>query len=530
MALSQKQHYFSDYSYPYVEEKAKNNSIQKADLSQEGQSIRIKHAAKETNLIAESKLYALKKRLLLPTWLLEGVLLVLGVKEPWFDSIACSRLGKIFACPSDLNVKSLVPFFLVWHDLVGRIFNLESKETTIKLQINKYISGTKKDIQEISKEIENIFSSPLKLFEIKPSKKAKAFSIVKKGSLNFIRHAQLENDVNGVWLTLNLTNCFQEICYPPELKNGAHHESNNIVSISPIVIQSMGARANLKKILNYLFLEFSKQESYSNNSNWNSFRIDCKKIANFHKDFLSTAPAFYDHGVLGWNNCAPNKKISEIKEMNKHTGVKHPSHMREIICSWQLSEQVKEAYEIEHAISQKIMQRHDIPYENKLNVNDSPSALFPEPPEDQLRKIREERRIKKLQQEKEQAIKVRNAEKKDILKTEVTPKKINKSVVTQTLFDDGLLLKRNMQGKRDREPVFQTQAAVMKQPMKHSQNHDLTDNEFLIRVSEFYESLKPMQKRAFERDRKAMSCEQFKAYMSSILQRKKNSSPVIFNI
>ena len=40
------------------------------------------------------------------------------------------------------------------------------------------------------------------------------------------------------------------------------------------------------KILNYLFLEFSKQESFSNNSNWNSFRIDCKKITHFHKDFF----------------------------------------------------------------------------------------------------------------------------------------------------------------------------------------------------------------------------------------------------
>ncbi|MES2615693.1 MAG: hypothetical protein V4591_09785, partial [Bdellovibrionota bacterium] len=467
---------------------------------------RLTHAV-ENNLICDSRMYALKKRLLIPTWLLEGVLLVLGTKEPWFESIACSRLGKVFACPSNVNVKTLVPFFLVWHELVSKMFCLNSKETTIKLQINKYISGTKKDIYEISKEIENIFSSPLKLFEIKPAKKSKTFSMSKTGSLNFIRHAQLENDVDGAWLTLNLTNSFQEICYPPELKNSIHLESKNIVSISPIVIQSMGVRANLKKILNYLFLEFSKQESYSNNSNWNSFRIDCKKISHFHKDFLSTAPSFYDHGVLGWNNCAPNKKISDIKEMSKV-----PSHRHEIICSWQLSDQVKEAYEIENAISEKIMQQAGV------CVETLEASLFPEPPEDELKKAREERQFKKLVQEKEQAAKVRNAEKKAVTKAESAPKRVRKKVVTQTLFDDGIVVKKS-------PPIAVPKPApIPSDSFCKVQNESIAvvaDNEFLVLVSEFYESLKPMQKRAFERDRKGMTREQFKAYMSSILQRKK---------
>ena len=334
----------------------------------------------------------------------------------------------------------------------------------------------------------------------------------KTGSLNFIRHAQLENDVDGVWLTLNLTNSFKEICYPPELINSIHLESNNIVSISPIVIQSMGVRANLKKILNYLFLEFSKQESYSNNSNWNSFRIDCKKITHFHKDFLSTAPAFYDHGVLGWNNCAPNRKISEIKEMSKV-----PNHRHEIICSWQLSDQIKEAYEIEHAISEKIMEKTEvrgrtIQHEIKQTIAaDNGPSLFPEPPEDELRKIREERRMKKLMQEKELAARVKNAEKKENLRVEPIVKKVTKKAVPQTLFDDGFAPTFAQTRKREREPV---QSIV---------NSDIADNEFLVLVSEFYESLKPMQKRAFEKDRKGMSCEQFKAYMSSILQRKKSA-------
>lgn len=460
----------------------------------------------ESNLISQSKNYALKKRLLLPIWLVEGILLVLGTKEPWFESIASSRIGKVFACPSSINVKSLIPFFLVWNELITKIFQTQSNEKVIKLQINKFISGTKKDIQEISKEIETIFSSPLKIVEVKQAKKAKSYTMSKKGSLNFIRHAELENDVDGVWLTLNLTNSFRDICHPPELKSSVLFEVSNIVSISPVVIQSMGSRASLKKVLNYLFLEFSKQQSYELNSNWNSFRIDSKKITHFHKDFLSTAPAFYDHGVLGWNNCAPNMKISEIKRMNQS-----PSHTHEIICAWQLSEQVKEAYEIEQKISEKIRQdQTNEPYQSR-------PSLFPIPPEDQLQKVREERKIKRFQKEKEMVDKSSLIEKK-LSHFESPPKKTPKKIITQTLFDDGLL------SKKVTHPI-QTKSQYPKESHETFQpivQSDMADNEFLVLVSEFYESLKPMQKKAFEKDRKGMSREQFKAYMSSILHRKKS--------
>ena len=526
MALNQQQQYFSAYSQVNSEISNKNDFPQETSRRKITSFMFRKNQEKEVKLItvnkqsseieksfiSDAKIYALKKRLLLPLWLLEGVLLVLGTKEPWFESIACARLGKIFACPTRINVKTLIPFFLIWHELVSRIFNLNSKETTVKLQINKFITGTKKDVQDIAKEIENIFSSPLKLFEIKTSKKTKLLTMSKKGSLNFIRHAQLEYDVDGVWMTLSLSNSFKEICYPPELKSSLLNGSDNIVSISPTVIQSMGSRANLKKILNYLFLEFSKQQSYSNNSNWNSFRIDCKKISHFHKDFLSTAPALYDHGVLGWNNCAPHKKISELKEQSKTPHQKH-----EIICSWQLSDQIKEAYEIEHAISEKIMQHQPKTYEYNSQ------SLFPEPPEDQLKKIREDRKIKKINLEKEREIKQRNLERKSILSPKSTGEKPAKSkIITQTLFDDGLILKK----KPIPTPSPQDNRFIHDKPKSYknlTQNQEMSDTEFLVMVSEFYESLKPMQKKAFERERKGMSGEQFRAYMSSILGRKKTA-------
>ena len=53
-----------------------------------------------------------------------------------------------------------------------------------------------------------------------------------------------------------------------------------------------------------------------------------------------------------------------------------------------------------------------------------------------------------------------------------------------------------------------------------SVKESLSDNDFIILVSEFYESLKPLQRKAFERERSGMNPEQFRLYMTPILKRK----------
>jgi hypothetical protein len=544
----------------------------------------------EKSFISDAKMYALKKRLLLPSWLLEGVLLGLGTKEPWFESLALSRMGKIVACPNHINVKILIPFFLIWNELVSRIFQQNTREiTSVKLQINKFITGTKTDIQNLAKEIEHVFSSPLKLFEVKLSKRTKGVTMSKKGSLNFIRHAQLENDVDGVWMTLSLSHGFQEICSPCELKIENQIDKQQIVTISPTVVQSMGYRTPLKKILNYLFLEFSKQEARPNQCHWNSFRIDCKKINHFHKDFLSTAPSLYDHGILGWNNSPPSKKISELKQESALTHHKH-----EILCAWQLSQQIRDAFEFEQMMSKKALEQqyepvnhapslsfslphpknkpdiHPISTREKHNhtifeqdnhrkkeehVQERPwkkqgehpletssrtinrfemdninsernrtraaqsNSLFPEPPIDELKLIREEKKIKK---EEEVESKPRPADRQSIFtQKNIHEKNPKPPVMKQTLFDDGILIKKRTTIQPN--PSLEKPKIYGTSPKERDlhQKSEMTDTEFLVRVSEFYESLKPIQKRAFERDRKGMSSEQFRAYMSSILQRRK---------
>lgn len=463
-----------------------------------------------TLLMSESTLYALKKRLLAPAWWVEGILLSLGSKEVWFDSLIAKRVGKVISTSSQINAKNITLMFAIWHELLSKDFSLKNEEIILRFQINKYLVGTQKEILDICLQLEEMWASPLNLFEVKSSKKSCKYSLSKVGSRNFVQHVKIENDIDGIWFSLNLSHSLQTICNAQKDHQETSLLKSSFISINPIVIQSMGRKASIKKILNYLFLEFSKQEqSLLQANNWGTIPIESKNINSFHKDILLNVPALYDHGVLGWNIGAPNIKISELK--NKfNNNIENNSSKNSIIYCWQLSNQGKEASELEQAISEKLVPitiptfSSNMYSQNLLNKTNYDGTLFPEPPPDQLKKARIE---KALKAEKKVEKKI------EITRNEISSKRTLKVNMVQTLFDssDNGVNKVNSINKKE----------IIKKKIVSVKNV-LSDNDFLILVSEFYESLKPLQKKAFERERLGMTSEQFRVYMTPILNRKKN--------
>ncbi|BBH52210.1 hypothetical protein [Fluviispira sanaruensis] len=473
----------------------------------------------ETSLISDSRIYALKKRLLAPMWWVEGILLSLGSKEAWFDSMVSKRAGKIIAAPTNVNAKNIIQMFAIWHEALSRIFTMQNEESNLRFQINKYLVGTQKDVFEACKQLEMIWSTPLKLFEVKISKKSKSLALSKAGSLGFIRHAQIENDVDGIWLTLSLSQNFRDFYAPQEISVDNSYSRPSFVSINPVVIQSMGRKASVKKILNYLFLEYSKQNQIDHQLNWNSIHIESKNISAFHKEILLSVPALYDHGVLGWSIAAPNIKLSELKQKMSENAEQTNCNLGAIVYCWQLSDQAKEAQDLEYALGEKLMalapqtiaikSNHMIPKKRvilgKISEN---STLFPEPPADQLKKARIEKALKTAKVAR--VLKTTKIEKEIPEKEKILVKYPVKKLAPQTLFDNNSV---NVIEKKEPKVLIKKKVTLPKVT--------LSDNDFIILVSEFYESLKPLQKKAFERERAGMTPEQFRAYMTPILQRKK---------
>jgi hypothetical protein len=475
-------------------------------------------------LISDSRIYALKKRLLAPSWWVEGVLLSLGSKEAWFDSLMAKRSGKLIAAPSNVNAKNITLMFAIWHEALSQIFSSKNDEMILRFQINKYLIGTQKDVLETCKQLENIWATPLNLFEVKPSKKARSLSLSRAGSFGFIRHAQIENDVDGIWFSLSLSQSLQSFYCLQKMNQDSSSIKASFISINPVVIQSMGRKASVKKILNYLFLEFSKQESSNHQINsWSSIPIESKNISSFHKEILVNVPALYDHGVLGWNIAAPNVKLSELKNKileNSYNGI--DSSLGSIVYCWQLSDQAKEASELEQAISEKLMTISPSSFAHQQSSLSMPLAkivaktvsgetLFPEPPPDQLKKARKEKALKAGKIEK---IEKKLEKKIHIPKNEPTVKKTSKKATPQTLFDSSEVLYNETFVINNKKDLIKKKIVSVKET--------LSDNDFIILVSEFYESLKPLQKKAFERERSGMTSEQFRVYMTPILKRKNN--------
>lgn len=424
-------------------------------------------------IIPNTQLYALKRRLFVPSWWLLGTLLSHGSREAWFDHLAYKHVGRTIAAPMNVTSKNILVLLSIWHEIITQVLsNRTDEENQIRFEISSFLLGTKKDNQEICSQIESIWSCPLRLFEVKPSPTRQNSALLSQfGNMSFSKQAHVTHDVDGIWLTLDLTQSCRQTCQPIELSRYQDLQ-HNLISLNPTVIRSMGAKASMKKVLHYLFLEYSKH-LHDNKDQWNSFAVKSHGVSAFHKDMLSHCSSLYDHGILGWNNSAPAAKISHIKSQYSNDNLSSP-----VVFSWPISQQAEQAYQLESSLSSKLMSLdqqthfHEKPFVEK-------KTLFPEPPPDELRRLREK-----------------------TLKEKMPPSdsKKRRTFDMQTLFDDS-----SVRGK-----------AISKADV-------ITDTEFMILVSEFYESLKPMQKKAFENERRGMTQDQFRSYMMPILQKKRSS-------
>jgi hypothetical protein len=481
------------------------------------------HELVDANVIPSTQMYALKRRLLAPSWWVLGTLLSQGTKEAWFNHLISKYVGRVIASPPNINSKNILVLLTIWHEIISQLILKKEDKGQLRFELTPFLSGTQKDNQDICHQIEQIWSCPLKLSEVTTSHRQQSVTLSKFGSLSFTRHAQVIHDVDGVWLTLNLSQSFRDICQPLELSQ-SQNVSHSLISLSPIVFRSMGMRASTKKILNYLFLEYSKHTNDNKDLNWNAFDVQTTNISAFHKDILSNSSAWYDHGVLGWNNSAPNVKISQLKSQQINSA--QPCN---VVFSWPISSQAEQAYQLETSLSEKILRLDLNTVQDTISLYDR-RTLFPEPPTDELKGLREKMsRAKHIQDRKVFERERKEAEFKSEPRPESKPEskveiiagfkpevKKKKVFETQTLFDDSLLYGQSAKKVRPSTPQAPLKKLV-------PQAEVISDTEFMVLVSEFYESLKPLQKRAFENERRGMSKEQFRSYMLPILQRKKNS-------
>jgi hypothetical protein len=444
---------------------AGNLFVQKSFLPREE---RPSHALIPSHLIP-----GLRRRLIVPKWWIQGLLFSFGKKNVWYDEFleGCTSKGHLILNPT-FKSKLIVPILTIWNEII----NLSSHPKEgghLSLPFHKYFKGTKKEIQKAQEDTLEFFMAPFFHYEIDPlHKKAR-----KRGAYYPFRQIKLETTREQLdILSLELSGCLKNLLEPCAVKEEGH-----ILTINPTIFQSMGKRITLKKLMDYLYLEYTKKDKKLPSLSKNFIPLKKGGFQKFHKDFLSLSSAFYDHGFLAWEASSPNKRISEIRK-EIYASESLEGLKSDILCFWNPSIQTRDAcfleQDIEHKISHlskgskraidSIKEVH--PSLEKPKKEDLQLSLFPsfsgEPP---------------LPLKKVEAIEVKEAEKPGPSLKEGTPSK--KPAVSNNL-------------------------------------ENLSDREFLDMVNNFYMSLKPLQRKFFEREREKMSPRKFRSYMISILRKR----------
>lgn len=459
-------------------------------------------------------LYALKKRLIVPRWWVVSVLLSFGVQRPWYRFLLKEFNNSNVIMNRKFKFRDVFFLLSIFHDVSLKASKQDSK---IYVSLKKLLHGTACDIEKKTLELKDYFSSSFSISKVNLDKK----NLVKQCRVSLFDYVRVDKDSKENYLELIPSAYFKKLLGSQAFDENLVIESSNesFISINPNMILSLSKRMCSKTVLNYFLFELLKQRSSLEGlKSWKAFQCASRDFPALHKEMLSLASKFYEHGLFGWSFSIPNIKISDV---NKHMASSSNENSMGPVCLWNLSYQSEKAYELEKEISlrhssveerfqKKSFSNHNVEPKKALprNLSSSSGTLFPEPPKDELFEKKKVifKNLISSQDKIDSRIQNNLNELTCELKTETqdrAPKStfIEDNESVSSLFDDGY---KNSSSLNTR-----------------SSSKNVNKNEFIILFSDFYESLNPIQKKTLEQERARMSPKKFKSYMLSILRRRK---------
>ena len=526
---------------------------------------REKHAS-----LTASQAYALKKRIFAPLWWLDGYLLKSSSRDAFGVELLRQRENTLAVVGPELSPKHMPLMFAIWNEFVAAAAAGPGAEPQVRIGLDRILRGTGSEIAELISVIETYWSRPFSLFQIQPSvrqiKKQKSYQMVSAGCINFVRHARVESAAHTE-LVLDLMIDLSDLClgnmealipraylqnmHSVQTHTNVHRSAlrQGFVSVNPDVLRAFGTGASAKKLSSYLFIEQVKlDESFLlGGSGWCGRVVTSKELPSFHRDLLSRTKALYDHGIFGWENGAPPMRISQLSQQQARDNAVGVSRGSVVHC-WKLSSPALDAADMESAVLQKIaLQSAERPSlaALKFKNNALPQGLHvplaqavplvqtaaPRQPQAQSQSIVQVPLVQRfpahtapvhpaphplsaetsLLKSREVLHQSDVASSPSVERMAPGLKKVRPPLPEpQTLFDSG-------EGQSHRKPPGISWPAASSSTL--ASTGELLEHEFLVRVAEFYESLTPIQRLAFERQRSSMSVDQFRTYVAPILLR-----------
>lgn len=501
----------------------------------------------------EAAAYALKKRLICPRWWLIGVMSQWMIKDSEQLALQMSlNEGDWVLSGPAISVKSFPSVVALWTELFAKISRMEGDETlTLELELGRLLKGTSNEVFAQREFLTNYLSSALRVQKVRiqatrPSSKRSKFSntvstniaLEPVGLVQLVENVVLKQGTADTLLVTfsrdprRLFTLAVEELLPAALRaNGTQFStqasrveefSGSIVSLQPDVLQALSRAVSPKKLCSYLSLELMKKttdtdvESISaENQVWRGRALGLKELSKLHKEQLSRAQAFYDHGILSWENEAPKQRVRSL------VGRSQSLADSGIVHCWRLSQHALDAVQFESSLSQVLRRDDSVP----LELNGTSSAR---------RTLCSEEIIEKTESLKSGESKVQKAifgglndalEQTSLNGSARVPPSVAPALQSHLNRSErlvtGVEAKLNEQDSVSR--TSSTRPVVQVNSREQKRSTDVwNDDEFLMCVAEFYESLTPLQQQAFERERRKMSPEEFKKYVTPALLRLRN--------
>ena len=523
----------------------------------------------------ELSAYALRKRLVCPRWWLIGVMSQWLAKDSDFLVGQLGlREGDFILSGSPLSAKTFPLIVSLWTELLAQLSSDGNQGTTVELNLGRILKGTVHEVHEQLEFLTSYLSSALRIQKMKMiqprssnrrQKSQQSTSAVlapdSVGLVQIVENVVLTDAVNQklvVTFTRDPRKLFSlevEEMIPFSLLSherdgqGLSACGSATVTLQPDVLQAMSRSLSPKKLIPYLSLELLKSNKIVpgdkvNNleeSVWRGRALGSKELTQMHKDQLVQARSFYDHGLLSWENEAPRQRVRALVGKASVS-----SSTSGIVHCWRLSQHAVDAIQFEQALSSFLRSREAL---NKPSLDCSSPQPRESLPVGETSHQREIHPVVEAPQPRVSLPVMEAPHQKEILPAVEAPFKMSRIEVSEKSSQK--VLASHLDGVRhnplssrvasERQvpagtsrrshgvvvidaPITRSapQKSVANTAPREPKNKDVwTDDEFLMCVADFYESLTPLQQQAFERERRRMSPEQFRAYVTPALMRHK---------
>ncbi len=309
--------------------------------------------------------YALKKRLVIPRWWLEGLLLRCG-RSFWNISVAhtsgahSGAHSEILGIPQKTTGRLIVSYSRLWNALLRRFLNGEASGRSVSFALSELFRGTHAEQLEQFHELSQHLMSPLEcvtrsalLGGEKLSDEGSAVArasgqrspvVAARSSCVLVQRTRIEEQGSLVidFLmdaeTMLSGNFLSDAADPRFSKKGkgelhffpqSQPQPHCFVTLNPSVLASQGSTttagrgrgrptSSLKKLLLYLWIELRKAScGESGDGLVLCDELSSKQSREFCSELLGRGAQLYDLGVLGWADALPSHRVRDLRQRNE---------------------------------------------------------------------------------------------------------------------------------------------------------------------------------------------------------------------